>query len=34
VRVVKEQFTDGAPERVRRRIILRAFAFIEEAATA
>jgi len=34
VRVIKEQFTDGDPDRVRRRIILRAFAFIEEAATA
>ena len=34
VRVVKEQFTDGEPDRVRRQVITRAFALVEEVATA
>ena len=34
VRVVKEHFAETDPDRVRRQIIVRAFALIEEAATA
>ena len=34
VRVVKEQFAHASPDQVRRQIVVRAFALIEEAATA